>query len=68
MPFKGDIAKGPRREIFYFDDNANLKALRYGDWKITFGQIERNLFTGKTRDYQRADRHQPPRGALRALP
>jgi arylsulfatase A-like enzyme len=48
MPFfKGEITKGPRREIFYFDDNANLNALRYGDWKITFGQIEGNLFTGR---------------------
>ena len=24
-----------------------LNALRYGDWKITFGQIEGNLFTGR---------------------
>ncbi|HEV3445885.1 MAG TPA: sulfatase-like hydrolase/transferase [Gemmataceae bacterium] len=34
--FKGEAKKGPRREIFYFDDNANLNALRYDDWKITF--------------------------------
>jgi arylsulfatase A-like enzyme len=48
MPFfKGGVAQGPRREIFYFDDNANLNALRYGDWKVTFGQIEGNLFTGR---------------------
>jgi arylsulfatase len=48
MPlFKGDVVNGPRREIFYFDDNASLNALRYGDWKITFGQIEGNLFTGR---------------------
>ena len=48
MPlFKGEVANGPRREIFYFDDNASLNALRYGDWKITFGQIEGNLFTGR---------------------
>lgn len=45
--FKGETNKGPRREIFYFDDNANLNALRYDDWKISFAWIEGNLFTGK---------------------
>jgi arylsulfatase len=45
--FKGDVATGPRREFFYFDDNANLNALRYGDWKIHFAWIEGHLFTGK---------------------
>ncbi len=36
MPFfKGEDAKGPRHEIFYFGDNADLKAVRYNDWKIT---------------------------------
>ncbi len=35
MPFfKGETAKAPRREFFYFDDNASLNALRYDDWKI----------------------------------
>jgi arylsulfatase A-like enzyme len=31
-------ARGPsqRKEIFYFDDAANLNAFRYGDWKVTF--------------------------------
>jgi arylsulfatase A-like enzyme len=48
MPFfKGEVAAGPRREIFYFDDNANLNALRYNDWKITFSWIEGHLFSGK---------------------
>lgn len=48
MPFfKGEAATGPRREIFYFDDNANLNALRYGDWKIHFAWIEGHLFSGK---------------------
>jgi arylsulfatase A-like enzyme len=45
--FKGEVDKGPRREIFYFDDNANLNALRYGDWKISFASIEGNLFNGR---------------------
>jgi arylsulfatase A-like enzyme len=48
MPFfKGTVAEGPRKEIFYFDDNGNMNALRYGPWKIEFSWIEGNLFTGK---------------------
>src|SRR5450432_4015141 len=48
MPFfKGDVAEGPRHEIFYFDDNGNMNALRYNQWKIEFSWIEGNLFTGK---------------------
>ena len=45
--FKGEDAKGPRHEIFYFDDSANMNALRYDDWKITFQVIEGNMFNGK---------------------
>jgi hypothetical protein len=44
--FKGEQAKGPRREIFYFDDNANLNAVRYDDWKLSLKVIEGNLVTG----------------------
>ena len=48
MPFfKGEVAEGPRKEFFYFDDNGNMNALRYGPWKIEFSWIEGNLFTGK---------------------
>jgi arylsulfatase len=48
MPFfKGEVAEGPRKEIFYCDDNGNLNALRYGPWKIHFAWIEGNLFSGK---------------------
>ena len=48
MPFfKGETDKGPRREFFYFDDNSNLNALRYDQWKITFAWIEGHLFSGK---------------------
>ncbi len=44
MPFfKGEQAKGPRREIFYFDDNASLNALRVDDWKLHFKIMEGNL-------------------------
>jgi hypothetical protein len=43
--FKGEQQKGPRREIFYFDDNANLNALRVDDWKISFKVIQGNIAT-----------------------
>ena len=45
--FKGEAASGPRHENFYFDDGANLNALRYDDWKITFQVLEGNIFNGK---------------------
>jgi arylsulfatase len=45
--FKGAVASGPRHEIFYFDDGANLNALRYDDWKITFQTLEGNFFNGQ---------------------
>jgi arylsulfatase A-like enzyme len=44
--FKGEAAHGPRHEFFYFSDNADLMALRYNDWKISFKTIQGNLFTG----------------------
>ena len=48
MPFfKGEQAKGPRREIFYFDDNASLNALRVDDWKLHFKIMEGNLVTAQ---------------------
>ena len=47
MPFfKGD-APGPRHEFFYFSDNADLMAVRYNAWKVSFKTIEGNLFNGK---------------------
>jgi arylsulfatase A-like enzyme len=45
--FKGEFAKGPRHEVFYFTDNGDLTALRYDDWKISFKTIKGNLFNGK---------------------
>jgi arylsulfatase len=32
----GETDQSPREEIFYFTDDGDLAALRYGDWKITF--------------------------------
>jgi arylsulfatase len=34
--FKGEVKKGPRKEIFYFTDNGSLNAVRIGDWKLHF--------------------------------
>ena len=39
--------EGPRREFFYFSDNADLMAVRYNAWKLNFKTIVGNLFTGK---------------------
>jgi arylsulfatase len=37
LPFlTGEEEKGPRKEIFYFSDDGDLTALRYGDWKLIF--------------------------------
>jgi arylsulfatase len=41
--FKGEEPEGPRHEIFYFDDNASLNAIRVRDWKIHFKVMEGNL-------------------------
>jgi arylsulfatase len=42
MPFfKGEVDKGPRREIFYFTDNGNLNAVRVDDWKLHFAISDR---------------------------
>jgi arylsulfatase len=47
LPFlRGQEARSPRREIFYFDDNANLNALRIDDWKISFKIMQGNIAVG----------------------
>jgi arylsulfatase len=47
MPyFQGKAAEGPRKEFFYFSDNADLMAVRYEAWKISFKTIAGNLFNG----------------------
>ncbi|MDM0075512.1 arylsulfatase [Variovorax sp. J2P1-59] len=47
MPFFKGEAPGPRHEFFYFSDNADLMAVRYQAWKVSFKTIEGNLFNGK---------------------
>ena len=37
----GETDKSPRREIFYFTDDGDMSALRYGDWKMVFLEQER---------------------------
>jgi arylsulfatase len=32
----GEVDTSPRKEIFYFSDDGDLTALRYGDWKLIF--------------------------------
>lgn len=44
--FKGQDSAGPRHEFFYFSNTADLMAMRYDQWKISFKTIKGNLFTG----------------------
>ncbi|WP_380058720.1 arylsulfatase [Falsihalocynthiibacter sp. SS001] len=39
----GEEETGPRKEIFYFSDDGDLTALRYGDWKLLF--LEQKAYT-----------------------
>lgn len=32
----GETDESPRKEVFYFTDDGDLSALRYGDWKLIF--------------------------------
>jgi arylsulfatase len=34
--WSGETEADPRQEIFYFSDDGDLTALRYGDWKLMF--------------------------------
>jgi arylsulfatase len=37
LPYlRGDVAQSPRDSIFYFNDDGQLMALRFGDWKLVF--------------------------------
>jgi len=41
--FKGEVEKGPRDQIFYFDADGNLNAIRWNDWKVHFAIQEGNI-------------------------
>ena len=36
--FTGQVKEGPRKEMFYFTDDGQLSALRYGQWKMVFSE------------------------------
>ncbi len=44
--FKGEQEKGPREQIFYFDQGGNLNAIRWNDWKVNFAVNEGNIAAG----------------------
>ena len=50
--FKGEVPAGPRHEFFYFSNTADLMAMRYDQWKVSFKTIKGNLFTGSTSSTQ----------------
>jgi len=41
--FKGEVDEGPRDQIFYFDQNGALNAVRWNDWKVHFAILEGNI-------------------------
>ena len=41
--FRGEAEEGPRKQIFYFDQNGALNAVRWDDWKIHFAVLEGNI-------------------------
>jgi len=41
--FKGEVDEGPRKQIYYFDADGNLNAVRWGDWKIHFAVLKGNI-------------------------
>jgi arylsulfatase A-like enzyme len=50
--FKGEVPTGPRHEFFYFSNTADLMAMRYDQWKVSFKTIKGNLFTGEASSTQ----------------
>ena len=45
-PYFEGKAKAPREEIFYFDQQGNLDAVRWQDWKVSFATFEGDIATG----------------------
>lgn len=41
--FKGEVEESPRKEIFYFDAQGNLNAIRYNNWKLHFAIMEGSI-------------------------
>jgi arylsulfatase A-like enzyme len=47
----GDAEEGPRKELFYFNDDGDLTAFRYDRWKIHFKIQENHGFRSWEREY-----------------
>jgi len=47
----GQADKGPRKELFYFNDDGDLTALRYDKWKIHFKVQDNHGFKVWEREY-----------------
>jgi arylsulfatase len=43
--FRGEVDRGPRKQIIYFSQGGELNAVRYEDWKIHFAQQRGNIAT-----------------------
>jgi arylsulfatase len=44
--FKGEVEKGPRKQIVYFSQGGELNAVRYENWKVNFATVKGNIATG----------------------
>lgn len=45
LPYlESKVAKGPRKEFYYFSDDGKLLAIRDGDWKIVFAEQRATRF------------------------
>ncbi|WP_323814711.1 arylsulfatase [Cellvibrio sp. NN19] len=42
----GKTDKGPREQLFYFDQGGNLNAVRWNDWKVSFAVNDGNIANG----------------------
>ncbi len=47
--FEGKEQKGPREQIYYFDQGGNLNAVRWNDWKVSFAVSEGGNIATSTR-------------------
>jgi arylsulfatase A-like enzyme len=51
MPyFEGKAEKGPREQVYYFDQGGNLNAIRWKDWKVSFAVASEGNIATATRE------------------
>jgi arylsulfatase len=48
--FQGKEQKGPREQIYYFDQGGNLNAVRWNDWKVNFAVASEGNIATATRE------------------